>query len=107
MSKISGWYGVRCVFAITPGEAIATYEERVTVWRADDVDDAISQAESEAEEYADGIDAEYLGLAQAYVMADDLVAGAEVFSLMRDSTMTPDQYAASYFATGAERQTTA
>ena len=45
------------------------------------------------------------GLAQAYAMADELGAGAEVLSVMRTSSLQPTQYLSSYFDTGAERQT--
>ena len=75
----SGWYGVRCIFSTATDSGATVYEERVTVWGATDVDDAIGQAEAEAVEYAEAIGAEYLRLAQAYVMSDDLAAGSEVF----------------------------
>ena len=100
----SGWFGVRCVFTIG-GHQEGVYEERVTVWRADSPEEAIELAEAEAAEYVDGGGAEYLGLAQVYTMADELVAGAEVFSLMRTSSMEPTAYLSTYFDTGAERQT--
>ena len=102
--ETSGWFGVRCVFKIdSPQEAV--YEERVTVWRADSPEEAIELAEAEAAKYVDGLDAEHLGLAQVYAMADELVAGAEVFSLMRTSSLESTGYLKTYFDTGAERQT--
>lgn len=47
------WFAVRCVFE-WPSEAgeSRTYEERLTLWRARSLDEAISKAESEAAEYA-------------------------------------------------------
>lgn len=101
----SGWFGVRCIFTISIEGGQAVYEERVTLWPAVDADDAIRLAEAEAEEYASNIDADYLGLAQAYMMADEVAAGAEVFSLMRTSDLKPAEYLSTYFDTGAERQT--
>ena len=104
------WYGVRCVFAYGRGSSARAsderigYEERVTVWRAETFDNAIAKAEAEAEGYASDVDAEYVGLAQAYRMADDLVEGAEVFSLIRSIDMPADEYVHRFFATGAERQ---
>ena len=59
----SGWVGVRCVFRSTI-EGNQVYEERVTLWRAGDLDKAIARAEAEALEYADAVDAEYTGLAR-------------------------------------------
>lgn len=102
------WFAVRCVFTVGwPPEAKGkTYEERITLWRATSAEDAIDRAEAEAEEYAATIEespCEYLGLAQAYQLDDEPGDGAEVFSLMRDSALSPDAYTTRFFATGAER----
>jgi hypothetical protein len=95
------------VFEITaagPGVA-GTYEERITVWRATDLDAAISPAGNDAGEYAaDAADARYLGLAQAYAIADEPSQGVEVYSLMRDSQLPPAAYLDAFFDTGAERE---
>ncbi len=104
--ETSGWFGVRCVFHTTMDGKDRVYEERVTLWRAADGDEAISLAETEALEYADALDAEYLGLAQAYTLTDDIGVGAEVFSLMRTSGLRPSDYLTAYFDTGTELQTT-
>jgi hypothetical protein len=104
----SGWFGVRCIFRVAAASTgIRTYEERVTVWRAADPDAAIGMAEAEAREYAEAIDADYLELAQVYVMADSLGDGAEVFSLVRDSSLNTAEYLAAFFDTGSEHQTSA
>ncbi|OEI67724.1 hypothetical protein Cus16_2473 [Curtobacterium sp. ER1/6] len=94
------WFGVRCVFR--HGES--RYEERVVIVRADDFALAIARAEDEAARYAVDVDAEYLGLAQAFALVDDPGDGAEVFSLMRDSDLPPDEYLDAFFDTGDERQ---
>jgi hypothetical protein len=91
-------------------EGDRTYEERVTIWQADSFDRAIERAELEAAEYAETLDAEHLGLAQAFHLAVDdrpLASGDEVFSLMRDNALSADHYIAAFFATGAEHQTRA
>lgn len=103
-----GWFGIRCLFRFCDG----TYEERVTIWHADDFDAAIQLAENEAAEYAttagDRADAtEYLGLAQAFEMSQEPGHGAEVFSLLRDSSLDGDAYVEAFFDTGAERQSAA
>lgn len=96
------WFAVRCVFH---HEAQHIYEERVTLWQAETFDRAIADAEREAAEYAAGLDGvRYLGLAQAFHMFDQPVSGAEVFSLMRDSTLEPETYLTRFFDTGDERQ---
>ncbi|MGU3411141.1 hypothetical protein ACLBWP_13605 [Microbacterium sp. M1A1_1b] len=94
------WFGVRCVFR----HVESIYEERVVIVLAADFTHAIAKAEAEAAEYAENVDAEYVGLAQAYAVADDLGDGAEVFSLMRDSDLAPDEYLDAFFSTGDERQ---
>ena len=74
------------------------------MWRATSFDEAVALAEVEATEYADQVGGSYLGLAQAYRLADELGHGAEVFSLIRDSDLPPEAYMTAFFDTGAERQ---
>lgn len=115
MVPSSGWFAVRCVFRSgwplpTSSEEDPCYEERITVWRACDIDEAIAKAEAEAISYAAVIEAapsEYLGLAQAYQLFDAPDHdGAEVFSLIRDSRLSGPAYLDAYFDTGHERQRT-
>jgi hypothetical protein len=94
------WDSVRCVFRF-PGDL---FEERITLWRAASFDDAISLAEAEAAQYVKDVDGDYVGLAQAYLLAADLAEGAEVFSLIRGSGLTTKDYLDRFFDTGAERQ---
>ncbi|WP_433252173.1 hypothetical protein ACQPYK_07305 [Streptosporangium sp. CA-135522] len=99
----TGWYAVRCVFRWGPSHG--TYEERVTLWRAGSFDEAIAMAEREAAEYVAESPFEYLELAQAYRLADDAIeSGTEVFSLLRDSDLEPEEYLNAFFDTGRERQ---
>ena len=94
------WCSVRCLYRWSEG----VYEERITVWETDSLDEAIRMAEHEASDYVIGTDSEYLGLAQAYHMFDALESGSEVFSLVRESALGPDQYLDAFFETGTERQ---
>jgi hypothetical protein len=100
------WYSVRCVFINrSPGRAHYIYEERITVWHAPSPEVAIAKAEEEAAEYVEIFDNDaYIGMAQSFWMFDELSDGAEVFSLMCDSTLEPDDYLKTFFSTGAERQ---
>lgn len=100
--ETSGWIAVRCIFQAT-WEGTQMYEERVTLWHATDTALAIERAEREAAAYAKDVDAEYIGLAQAYVVVDEPGEGGEVFSLIRASTLEPDAYVDRFFDTGAER----
>ena len=103
------WYAVRCVFRSAWAETseglppdVHLYEERMTLWQASSLEEAIALAEAEALEYADEED-EYLDLAQAFKLFDDPSHGAEVFSLMRSSRLEPDSYLDTFFDTGEER----
>lgn len=105
----SGWVAVRCVFR-SELEGTGMYEERVTLWRTTSMAEAVERAEAEAHEYAAMLSTppadphEYVGLAQAYLLADDLDDGAEVFSLVRGSDLEPEDYLDAFFDTGTERQ---
>lgn len=104
------WFGVRCLFRLTgfartEGGDPHVYEERVTLWQAASLDEAIALAETEAADYADAASGnEYLGLAQANALLDEPIHGAEVFSLLRESPLRPDAYLDAFFDTGTERQ---
>jgi hypothetical protein len=97
------WFGVRCVFAWSGWEG-KPFEERITLWHARSLDHAIELAEQEAEEYAEEIGSEYLHLSQAYAITEgsEIGSGTEVFSLLRDSELAPDDYLDSFFETGRE-----
>ena len=79
------------------------YEERITIWKAESIDEALSLAKSEATAYAaDG--EKDLGLSQAYELDESVDAtGVEVFSLLRESDLEPDDYVRTFFLTGKER----
>jgi hypothetical protein len=103
------WYAVRCVFrsawaesseGLPPDEHL--YEERITLWQASSLEEAIALAEAEAADYA-GEEDDYLDLAQAYKLFDEPEHGAEIFSLMRSSKLDPDAYLDAFFDTGDER----
>jgi hypothetical protein len=102
------WYSVRCLIRLgqRSNASNSMYEERVTIWRATDFEDAIARAEREASEYANATDAEYVGLAQAFHLAcgDVIDAGTEVFSLIRGSELEPEDYINRFFDTDAEHQ---
>jgi hypothetical protein len=62
-------------------------------------------AEAEATAYASANDVEYLNFCQSYAMFDEVAASSiEVFSLLRDSALEPDEYLSRFFDTGSERE---
>jgi hypothetical protein len=99
------WYAVRSLFSDPEGSASA-YEERITLWQAGDLDDALARAAAEAVEYAEFAGVTYLAeFAQSYALADAPPRdGAEVFSLTRSSALPPRPYVEQFFDTGRERQ---
>jgi hypothetical protein len=103
-----GWYSVRCLFQHrTDSGDPAPYEERILLWEAPTAEAAIALAEDEAAEYADDVDADYLGLAQSFFLGSDISAvgsGTEVYSLIRASDRSPDDYLDTFFDTGTEYQ---
>jgi len=105
------WFSVRCVLRTSGDEEAAesaTYEERVTLWRATSLREAIERAEAEAVAYAEVFEEpsfRYLGLAQAFHLFQEPVDGAEVFSLIRTSDLPSVQYLNTFFDTGDEHQT--
>ena len=95
-----GWYSVRCIFKASDRDA---YEERITLWLAESIDDAIRRAETEASEYGADIGLTYVGFAQAYDLKTTSVEnGSEVFSLIRESSLQASDYIDRFFDTGTE-----
>ena len=109
------WYAVRSLFKVDPSddfdppgldEGEAVFEERITLWQASSFDEAMEKAETEAQEYAEFIGATYMSdFGQAYHLADTPPRdGAEVFSLIRYSSLPAKPYIERFFSTGRERQ---
>lgn len=110
-SSTKSWYGVRCVFAVAENKPWGPrdlragerfYEERVTIWRAKSFKKAIARAEAEAHSYADTLECEYTGLAQAFRFDGKPEQGTEVFSLLRRSVLDAPAYLDHFFDTGSE-----
>jgi hypothetical protein len=100
-------YSTRTVvrFVGLAAKAKYVYEERITLWRAKSVDGAIRKSEAEAKRYAKESGGTYLKFIQAYWLYDDVDSdGLEVFSLMRESDLSSNQYIDTHFDTGTEKQ---
>src|SRR4051794_15467466 len=100
------WFAVRCVFELhgTGHDKQHLYEERVTLWRAASFDDAIARAEADAAQFAADVNGSYLAIAQAFQLYEPPGDGEEVFSLLRESDLSPGAYVDAHFDTGTERQ---
>jgi hypothetical protein len=108
MAGPTQWFSVRTIVYRSDDRV---YEERITLWRRADADQAADAALEESAEYAADVDGEDCGLAQVYEpYGDDMgglrtqAEGCEIFSLARQSDLTPSQYLDRFFDTGAERQ---
>lgn len=102
------WFSVRTIVH-RPAESL--FEERITLWRRSDADAAADAALVESAEYAKDVHGEDCGLAQVYEPYGDVVGGlrapadgCEIFSLARQSDLSPSKYLDSFFDTGREQQ---
>jgi hypothetical protein len=108
------WYAVRCLFAdVRSAQANrflrrrrVIFEERTTLWMAGTHQEALAMAEDEAKEYARDTSCTYVEYADSYQLADDVVSGAEIFSLMRESRLNVDRYIDRFLDSGSERRST-
>ena len=88
------------------------YEERITIWNADSLDEAIALSEKEIERYMSEESSKKekmvsLGFCQAFAGFKEIsldLQGEEVFSLLRQSDSDPDDYLDQFFDTGDEHQ---
>jgi hypothetical protein len=118
-------FSTRCIFRWTEYEE-QPYEERITLWQANSLDEAIVLGEKEAVRYAEELGFQYIGYCQAYRISqedapdstevfsllreteltleedEEVPNGLEVFSLLRDSDLPPEEYVNRFFDTGKE-----
>jgi len=99
-------YAAKCIFRhsqLKPlGDKKYVYEERIILIKADNDDEAISQAEKEAKEYADD-GTKYLEFVDVFNLYHYILTpGSELYSSMRSSDCEPDDYLSKYYDTGYE-----
>ena len=101
-------YSVKCHFEWSPTKTKTLahlYEERITLWQADSIDDAIEAAEREALRYSEQNGFTFIKLSQAFWMFSHLEGdGVELFSLLRESDLDPAAYLDFFHDTGFERE---
>ena len=112
METAPSWYAAMCIFEhkdVPPLETVATsaratvYEERIVLLRAESFDAAIAAAEAEAEEYAKQNGARYVGYIMTYQLFDEVIGeGTEVYSLMRSSSLSVNEFLNHYHDDGTE-----
>jgi len=99
------WYSCKCIFSSTRDDTDCefTYEERITLWNASDADAAIQLAEKEAKEYAKKNSVSYSGFCTSYQLPLQPGEGAEIYSIIRNSDLDPEQYLDEHYDTAEER----
>jgi hypothetical protein len=96
------WFAVR---SIVHHVGLSVYEERITLWQALSLGAAIQEAEEEAIGYAEDVGAVSTSFLQGYGPLERAPGNStEVFSLMRESTLLPEDYISVFFGTGRERE---
>ena len=104
----TNWYTVRTIDHRVDERV---FQERITLWRRSDADEAAEAALTESAEYAADVGGIDCGLAQVFEPYGDDVAGlrsaaegCEIFSLVRQSDLDPGGYLDTFFDTGREQQ---
>ena len=97
------WFSARTVYEHDkPGDGL--FEERIVVLRAGTFEEALERAEVEALTYSEAVGCVYTGYASVFELVEEALGdGAEVFSLMRDSDLSAEEYIDRFYTTGDER----
>ncbi|MBI1346623.1 DUF4288 domain-containing protein [bacterium] len=102
------WYSARCVFLLQPisqDHSEHLYEERVVLLRAETFDEAFEKAEKEAKDYIAGDPKSRVLFVEVYHLFERKIGDkVEIFSLIRDSPLSPQDYVSQFFDTGKEHR---
>jgi hypothetical protein len=102
------WFGAKTIYRWRPvaganAEGEHLYEERVVLLRARDLADALVRGEVAAEQYARDLEhGEYLGFIDVYEISDDILDGAEIYSLLRSSPLDARDFVTRYYDDGTQ-----
>lgn len=106
MSEQEPWFGVRLLYRHTHATG-QSYEERILIVHSKTAEDAIETAEWLSVQEYESETTERLDYAMTFNIFDCdgpcLPHGTEVFSLIRDSELTPDEYLDRFHRSGSER----
>jgi hypothetical protein len=99
-----GWYSVKCIFVDEDdnSEYLYRYKERILLWEANNSEEAISYAETEAKEYSINNNCEYLEFCNSCLLFEKPNVGKELYSISRESDLEPQEYLDEFYDTGAE-----
>gem|GEM_PF-5624024 len=100
------WYSARCVFLLRPADHERldhAYEERVVLIRAESFEDAFAKAKAEAQDYIAEEPTSRLLFVEVYHLFESRIGDkSEIFSLIRDSSLSAEDYVRKFFNTGHE-----
>ena len=108
MNKDLNFYSAKCYFSF-PGRLKAEgsveigYEQRVVLLKAKNDDDAISQAEVEAKNYANSVHARFLDFVEVFEVRDfaaDFEGVKEVYSITFYDDPDEEEFLDNYYLTG-------
>ncbi len=94
MNELKAWCGAR-TFYRWPVSENQPYEERVVLFRARSLEEAIELAERESTEYAGENDLEVLDMVQAYLISrgdEEVGVGTEVFSKLHALDLPANEF---------------
>jgi hypothetical protein len=102
-SRQEPWYSVRSLFL---DKSNNHYEERTILIGASSHKQALELAEMEAAQYCEDLGAmEYLGYSDTFhIFGDKIESGTEVFSLIRKTQMSKDEYVDRFLDSGLENR---
>jgi hypothetical protein len=97
------WFAARTVYEHDqPGDGL--FEERIILVRAASFDEAMERAQAEAATYAEQVTCAFTGYITVFEIAEEQLSdGMEVFSVMRDSDLSAEDYIDRFYTTGDER----
>ncbi len=103
------WIAVRCLFSHPTRASDAElnlYEERITLWKARSFKEAYAMADADALVYAAEANCIFIRSTDAFhLFENDIRSGAEVWSTMRGSGMSPELYIVTFCDTPRDRKT--
>jgi len=109
--KDDAWFAAKCIFkhaGVRVSEKKASlYEERIVLVRAHDEQAAIVSAEREAIDYVGYLEGvEFLRYTMVFRLFEEKIENfTELFSVMRESPLSSDEYIDRHYDTDSERTT--
>ena len=80
------------------------FEERITLWKSDSFEGAMSKAEEEGKVYAVEANCEFLSVSDSFhIFDEEIKEGSELWATMRGSKLSLDLYRGTFCCTPLDR----